>query len=173
MHMDRDKLYTVSKDQLTLVLNFFARIESKLSVVLAIDTGMLAVLTTDAPPLKALSGPMIATAALAILLLAASIFFLYKGAFPSLKGGHASLVYFSEIAARTEHQFIEQFKNQSHEQYINDLLGQVWRNSEILTAKFGALKTGFTLLAIAIVPWVLALALFAADGNQARSTLLH
>ena len=37
--MKSDDLYNASKDQLNLVLGFFARVDSKLSVVLALDTG--------------------------------------------------------------------------------------------------------------------------------------
>jgi len=82
-------------------------------------------------------------------------------------------VYFREIASRTEHRFIEQFKEQTDEHRVNDILGQVWRNSEILRAKFEALKAAFTLLAIAIVPWIISLALFAAHGNPSQTTLFH
>lgn len=171
--MKPEKLYTASKDQLNLVLSFFSRVDSKLSVVLAIDTAMLAVLGTDAPPLKDLSWPMVAAALFAVALLGASIVFLYRGAFPSLKGGNASLVYFREIANRTEHQFIEEFKQQAEEARVNDLLGQVWRNSEILKEKFDALKMAFRLLAVALIPWVVALVLFASYVSPARSTLFH
>jgi len=80
--MKPENLYATSKDQLNLVLSFFPRVDSKLSVVLAINTGMLAVLGTDAPPLEALSWPVILAAGAAVLLLGASIVFLYRGAFP-------------------------------------------------------------------------------------------
>ena len=93
-------------------------------------------------------------AALAVTLLGASLWFLCKCAFPSLKGGTASLIYFREIAGRTEATFIDQFQKQTPEAYTRDLLGQVWRNSEILRMKFDALKIAFTLTAIAILPWL-------------------
>jgi hypothetical protein len=82
-------------------------------------------------------------------------------------------VYFREVASRTEHRFIEDFKNQSEEEHINDLLGQAWRNSIILRIKFDSLKAGFWLLAAGIIPWLVSLALFAANGSPARSTLLR
>lgn len=43
------------KDQLNLILGFFARMESKASVLLAINTGMLAFVASNAPPLKEFS----------------------------------------------------------------------------------------------------------------------
>ena len=171
--MKSENLYSASKDQLSVVLSFFSRVDAKLSVILAVDTGMLAVLATDAPPVKHFSWLMIIFAAITILLLALSIIFLYRGAFPSLKGGHASLIYFREIANRTEHKFIEEFKAQTDEQHVSDLLGQVWRNSEILKIKFDSLKTAFMLLARAIIPWVISLAMFVSYNNPARTSLFH
>jgi hypothetical protein len=171
--MKPENLYPASKDQLNLILSFFSRVDAKLSVVLAVNTGMLAVLGADSPPIKVYSWLMVTVLAVTIALLGLSILFLYRGAFPSLKGGHASLVYFREIASRTEHKFIEDFKGQTDEQHVNDLLGQVWRNSEILHIKFDSLKIAFTLLAVAIIPWVIALALFATYNSPVRTGLFH
>jgi hypothetical protein len=171
--MKAENLYPASKDQLNLVLSFFSRVDTKLSVVLAVDTGMLAVLGSDSPPLKAYSSLMLVAATLTVFLLALSIIFLYRGAFPTLKGGHSSLIYFREIAQRTEHKFIEEFKAQTDEQHVNDVLGQVWRNSEILKIKFDSLKIAFTLLALAIIPWIVSLAFFATYNGLTRSGLFH
>jgi Pycsar effector protein len=171
--MKPDRLYLASKDLLTLVLSFFSRVDAKMSVVLAVDTGMLAALAADSPPIKNLSWLMIIVAAITILLLGASIVFLYRGAFPSLKGGNASLIYFREIASRTEHKFIEEFTAQSDEQHVNDLLGQVWRNSEILKMKFDSLKIAFTLLAFAIIPWLVCLVLFASYNDPTSTGLFR
>src|SRR5262245_15309935 len=120
--MKPEILYPASKDLLTVVLSFFARVDAKMSVVFAVDTAMLAALAADAPSIKNLSWLMLVVAAIAICLLGASIVFLYRGAFPSLKGGNASLIYFREIAGRTEHNFIEEFKAQSDDQLVNDIL---------------------------------------------------
>jgi hypothetical protein len=170
--MTAEKLVQSSKDQLNLVLSFFPRVETKLSVLLAINTGMLAVLGTNAPPLSAFSLLMKVITATTLLLLAASIVMLYLGAFPSLKGGHDSLVYFREIAKRTEHRFVEEFRAQTEERLSADLLGQVWRNSEILRKKYDCLKGAFTLIALAIPLWAVSVLLFAAYNSQARSIFL-
>ena len=170
--METDKLLSASKDQLNLVLGFFPRVESKASVLLAINTGMLAFVASNAPPLKEFSRWMDVSASATLLLLAASIAVLYRGAFPRLSGGEDSLVYFRRVAFRTEHKFIGDFKKQSIEQYSDDLLAQAWRNSAILKAKFDALKHSFILTALAIIPWVATLALFAAYSSHARTSLL-
>jgi hypothetical protein len=170
--METDKLLSASRDQLNLILGFFPRVESKASVLLAINTGMLAFTASNAPPLKELSCWMDISAAATLLLLAASISVLYRGAFPRLAGGEDSLIYFRRVASRTEHKFIEEFKKQGVEQYSDDLLAQAWRNSAILQAKFNSLKHSFILTALAIIPWVATLALFAAYNSHSKAGLL-
>jgi hypothetical protein len=165
-----DRLISAAKDELSLVLSFFPRVESKSSVVLAIDTGMLAFLATNAPPFDSFSKLMLIVSAATVILLAASIAMLYRGSFPSLKGGEASLVYFREIAKLREHQFIERFRAQDEKHYTDDLLSQAWRNSQILKVKFDCLKWAFTLMALAIPPWIVSVGLFVAYGGH--STLL-
>ena len=80
------------------------------------------------------------------------------------------MVYFREIAKRTEHRFVEQFSAQSEKHYANDLLGQVWRNSQILSLKFDCLKLAFTFMALAILPWIVTLVLFAAVNGGTHPT---
>jgi len=38
-----------ARDQLTLILSFFSRVDAKASALLAINTGMLAILASNAP----------------------------------------------------------------------------------------------------------------------------
>ena len=89
-------------------------------------------------------------------------------AFPTLRGGHKSLIYFREIARRTESNFIDEFVEQEEGARIKDLLGQVWRNSCILTSKFDSLKWAFILVALAIIPWATAVALFSSQHPCVR-----
>ena len=114
----------------------------------------------------------IAVALLPVALICGSLWHLYKGAFPSLEGGALSLIYFREIAKRTEAKFIDEFIKQSEEEYLKDMLGQVWRNSEILKEKFDHLKYAFILLALAILPWVVALIIFSSKGAMLNSVAL-
>lgn len=159
--VESEKLISACKDELQLVLGFFSRVDSRSSVVLAIDTGMAAFLAGSAPPMHSFSAWMVIASIATILLLGVSIVFLYFGSAPNLKGGEESLVYFAEIAKHREHKFIEDFKAQSEEDYANDLLGQAWRNAKILSIKFHCLKWAFRFMAFAIAPWLVSLALFA------------
>jgi hypothetical protein len=173
MTPDNQDAIKEARDQLNLVLSFFARVDAKASVVLAVNTGMLAVLASNTPSAHNLSISAAIAAALAAILIAVSLWFLYKVAFPSLAGGHQSLVFFREIAKRTETRFIDDFTAQDKASRAKDLLGQVWRNSEILKIKFDALRFAFILMAIAIIPWVIAVALLSAQHGATASLILR
>lgn len=151
---DHDALIEVADRQLDRILEFFPRVESKASLLFAIDTGMLAVLALNITKADLVIWYLATSAVLALGFIAASFWYLYKCAFPNLDGGAASLVYFREIAGKTEANYIDQFQKQTTDTYVRDLLGQVWRNSEILRMKFDYLKIAFILTAVALVPWV-------------------
>jgi hypothetical protein len=160
-----------ARDQLALVLSFFPRVDAKASAILAINTGMLAVLASNAPPLLTMSVFSYILAGITVAMIAGSLWFLYRVAFPVLHGGHQSLIYFREIAKRTEAAFIEEFLGQDDAPRIKDLLGQVWRNSCILTSKFDSLKWAFILMALAVLPWVTAVSLFSSQHPGVRTLI--
>jgi len=149
-----------AKEQLNLVLSFFSRVDAKASVVLAVDTGMAGYLASRFPPPKTMATWELLAPCMAFVLIGISLWHLYKGAFPNLGGGNLSLIYFREIAKRTEAKFIDEFTAQSESNYVKDVLGQVWRNSEILVEKFNHLKSAFIFMALAVLPWTVALAQF-------------
>src|SRR5437660_9840787 len=140
--MEDRHLSEVAAAQLDRVLAFFPRADAKGSVLLAVDTGMLAVLASNSPPSSSFDWIILITL-LPVLLLGMSLWHLYMGAFPSLKGGHDSLIYFREISNRTEYRFIEEFIAQLDEARLKDVLSQVWRNSEILREKFDHISSAF------------------------------
>lgn len=149
----------VAAQQLDRVLSFFPRADSKGSVVLAVDTGMLAILAGNCPAVTAFDWWMLLPL-LPLVLLGISLCRLYLGAFPNLKGGEESLIYFREIAKKREQPFVDAFIAQAEAAYVKDVLGQVWRNSQILKMKFDHLSSAFNFMALAIVPWLGSLVLF-------------
>jgi hypothetical protein len=160
-----------ARDQLSLVLSFFPRVDAKASTLLAINTGMLALLASNAPPLLSMSVFSYILAGTTVAMIAGSLWFLYRVAFPALTGGHQSLIYFREIAKRTESNFIDEFVSQEEGSRVKDLLAQVWRNSCILTSKFDSLKWAFILMALAIIPWVVGLSLFSSQHPGVRAVI--
>ena len=121
----------VAEKQLDRVLSFFPRVEAKASFLFALNTGMLALLVLNLRLDDFLVWFLVIPAVGFILIVAASLYFIYRSGFPSLKGGASSLIYFREIAKRTEAKFIDEFVAQNDDAHTRDLLGQVWRNSEI------------------------------------------
>src|SRR5688572_26770484 len=149
--MKPENVLPICQSQLALILGFFPRVDAISSVLLAINTGMLAVLASVTPLPTTLSWLTAATFA-AFVFIGLSLFPVYKGAFPRLEGGEDSLVYIREIGKRAETDFISEFMKQDEQRYVNDLLSQIWRNSQILTEKFNHLKEAFWSLAVGIVP---------------------
>lgn len=168
--MEENKIIDLAEKEYSKVLDFFSRVDSRISVLLSINIGMLALLAANTPPIKSLTWEMVFVA-IPVLLLGASLVCVYLALFPRLAGGQQSLIYFREIARKTESKFIEEFKAQSEAAYANDLLSQVWRNSEILKMKFDYLKYSFILSAIALIPWLISLAMFVSK-NTNLTTLL-
>jgi len=160
-----------ARDQLTLVLSFFPRVDAKASAILAINTGMLAVLASNAPPVLNMNVFSYVLAGMTVAMIAGSLWFLYRVAFPALAGGHQSLIYFREIARRTESSYIDEFVAQEEAIRIKDVLGQVWRNSCILTSKFDSLRWAFILMALSIIPWVTAVSLFSSQHPGVRTLI--
>jgi len=141
-----------ANSQLDRVLGFFSRVETKASFLFAINTSLLAIMALNFSPADlAFCSEMIPAVGASILILV-SFFFLYRSSFPNLRGGDDSLLYFRAIAQRAEIDFVQAFTQRSVEQHTHDLLGQVWRNSEILKMKFDAVKVSFILTAISLLP---------------------
>jgi|SRR5579862_4912516 len=150
-----------AEKQLDRVLGFLPRVDAKSSFLFAIDTGLLALLALNLTQDDFRYWFLILPAIIAVVLISASLYFVYRSSFPSLKGGTHSLIYFREIAGLTEAKFIDEFNAQNDDALSRDLLGQVWRNSEILKMKYDAVKVAYVLTAFSLIPWALFLALAA------------
>lgn len=154
--MDHKNLSETAPAQLDRILAFFPRADAKGSVLLAVNTGMLAVLASNLPSAGAFDRWLLFLL-IPVFLIGGSLWHLYKGAFPSLEGGHDSLIYFREIAKRTESKFVDEFTGQSEQSYLRDILSQVWRNSQILKEKFDHISAAFNWMAVALIPWAASL----------------
>lgn len=147
--------------QLDRILGFFPRVESKASFLFAVDTALLGALAVNLQKHDLQVWYQVACVGLSAVLIALSFYCVYRCIFPSLGGGHASLVYFREIARMREAEYLNAMKALQPQQLIDDCLSQVWRNSEILTEKFDWAKRSFVLTGFALVPWSISLVLIA------------
>ncbi|WP_425057196.1 Pycsar system effector family protein [Sphingomonas vulcanisoli] len=92
---------------------------------------------------------------IACCLIAISLSHLFLASYPSLKGGEESMFYFKSIGSRTEQKYISEFLSASDDDIEKDILGQIWRNSQILAEKFSHVEKAFRYSLISTVPWVL------------------
>jgi len=128
---------------------------SKASFIFAADTTMLALVALNLRYEDFSHWQIAVPAVVAVIAIGASVVFVYRCSFPSLSGGNDSLVYFTEIAKRREGDYVEQFVKIDEKTLTRDVLGQVWRNSEILKLKFSAIKLSFVLTALSLIPFFL------------------
>lgn len=140
--------------QLNLVLSFFSRVDTKLSVVLGINLGMLAMLATRLPNREGLT-PLITILGFAFVVpLVVSFWNIWNGYFPDLRGGTGSLIYFRSISNMSESEFCAACASRNLHELESDILNQCWRNSKILTCKFHSLRHAYLTALVAITPWV-------------------
>ncbi len=147
--------------QLDRLLGFFPRIEARINALFGVNTVILAVgaLNVSTPDLKLWFVTVPGFFAVAGLLV--SYVFLYRANFPDVKGGQGSLVYFVEIQNRTEVNYRSELFDCSEERFREDLVGQVWRNSQILCKKYVSVKIAIIATALSLLPFFIFLAVTA------------
>src|SRR6266702_1791012 len=91
--MTADERLRTARDQLALVLSFFGRVETKLSVVLGIDLAMLGFLASHFPRVGSVHPTGWIGVCAFLVFTALSLWKLYQGSFPQLEGGSESLIY--------------------------------------------------------------------------------
>lgn len=139
--------------QLDRTLDFFARVETKSSVLFASNIGIATLILLNLVPTDVttwyVAVPLIAT----MLLVVNSTYHLLAASYPSLKGDPTSLFYFRSVGQRTEQEYVKMFHDKNDDELLDDLLGQVWRNSQILTEKFDHVTASFRQTIFALLPW--------------------
>jgi hypothetical protein len=163
MDMDSSERIAAASSQLDRVLGFFPRVDNKISALFAVNVGMLTVLVLNFSAKDVYVWYLVLLGVLVVLGLGASLVLLYTASFPQLAGGEQSLVYFREIAKRTESNFIQEARECDPNKQLTDLLGQVWRNSQILRIKYDRTKWAFIATAITLPIWLAQLLLAGID----------
>lgn len=153
-----------ARDQLTLVMGFFPRVDAKQSSVAGAHLAMMGYLASKWPAVTPSSTVLgwvgVAAGAVFAVVTIISLYFLYRGSFPDLEGGEGSLVFFREIGKQREMTYVERYLALPDADLTKDVLCQVWRNSVILHKKFNFLRLSYLVLIGSVVPWVVALLAF-------------
>lgn len=150
-------------------IEWVSRAETRTSLILGITVGMLGYSTSLMPAQSQWSCLLAVTFLGASALQICCLFFLFKTQFPQVLAPKPSLVFFGEITKLSLDDFREQSKIQNDEGYLDDLLAQIHRNSEIVTGKFRYLSYAMKCLLIGAVLWFPAIYL-AQTLNRAVST---
>jgi hypothetical protein len=147
--------------QLDRVLGFFPRVEARINGLFGVNTLILAIgaLNVSASDLKLWF--VTVPGFFASVGLLASYAFLYRANFPDVRGGQGSLVYFAEIEKRTEANYQAELLACSDERFREDLVGQIWRNSQILCAKFVFVRNATIATTLSLLPFFIFLAVTA------------
>jgi len=159
--MNDQRRSDLASQQLERVLGFFPRVEAKISTLFAVNAGMMGVLAVNAKLADLAYWHMGGAYLLTLACLAASFLCLYWASHPNLDGGDGSLIYFKSIGERREAKYIEEVNDLTEARWQEDLLGQIWRNSQILTEKYKNVRRASFFTAVALLPWFISLVLAA------------
>lgn len=140
--------------QLDRVLAFFPRVDAKLAGLFAVNSTLVTISALNVAAGDLTRWYIGVPAAALLLVLVLSFVELYHCNFPQLSGGDRSLIYFAEIGKRTEANYIDEYESANSADYNRDLLGQIWRNSSILSEKYAALAKAIRLTLASLVPFV-------------------
>lgn len=143
--------------QLDRINSFVPRIDTKASLLFALASAELAVLVLNLAPVDLMRWYIGAPVVVFIGLISGVLIQLYRCAYPHLKGGESSLIYFGEIAKRTEANFLRDYTALSEDDLLREFVAQIWRNSEIVSLKYSHLKLATVLTMISLIPWAIVL----------------
>lgn len=144
--------------QLDRTSGFIPRAEAKVTALTPIAIAMLGVVAVKVPMDDPCSWRAV-NAALAAACLVVCLYRIYRTVFPALDAPRASLIYFGTVVRQDEASYLAAMKTVTDDELINDAASQIWRNAEIVTAKFKHARAAYHWLALALPPWLLFLVL--------------
>jgi hypothetical protein len=138
-------------------LNWIGRHDTRIAFVAGISIAMLGVLARASAVIAHWNWCLYLIFGLAALLLSVTLILIYFSQYPKTESRNSSLAFFGTISELKLDEFKKRFKERTDEDYLEDLLCQIHINAEILKKKFRYLKTALVVLAVATIPWLLAL----------------
>lgn len=147
----------VAERQLDRVQSFIPRIDTRVSAMFAIVSAQIAIAALNIKIDDFKDWWVAIPAGLFFFLAVFCVVSLYRCIHPNLVGGSNSLVFFGTIAKIREADYIDKMRAVSEEEYTKDVLGQVWRNSEIVSEKYRHLKSAGTAIMLSLLPWTMLL----------------
>ena len=156
----------VTEAQLSRVLGFFPRVDTKVGGLFTVNSAILAISAANVQAGDLKQWYIAVPAVFLALGLVASYTFLYRCNFPDLKGDPNSLIYFAAIQNRTESAFIAEYEAVTDDAYRADMLRQVWRNSVILCEKYRAVAVAIRSTLATLLPFAIFLTMTAIEHSR-------
>lgn len=152
--------------QLSRVLGFFPRVDTKVGGLFAVNSAILAISAANVQAGDLKQWYIVVPAVFLALGLIASYTFLYRCNFPNLSGDPNSLIYFTAIQNKTESAFIAEYEGATEDEYHADMLRQVWRNSVILCEKYRSVAVAIRLTLATLLPFAIFLTMTAIEHSR-------
>lgn len=152
--MTEDERIKMLETTLARLLQWIAAAESRIALVLSLDTAMLGATALFAPSPKVWTTITAVAGALALVALVLSFISLALATFPRTDGPKQSLVYFGGISERDGPQFLNDTQALTKQNYIEDLASQCHRNGVIASKKFAYVRRAQIALFCEVAPWV-------------------
>ena len=160
------KELAVIERQLDRVLGFIPRVDTKAGGLFAVNAAILTIAAINVQAGDLALWYIAIPGAVMLIGLAFSYTFLYRCNFPDLKGGQGSLIYFAAVQKRTESVFMAEYEAVDDDAYRRDLLGQVWRNSQILCQKYTAIAWAIRSTLLTLLPFAIFLIMTAIKHSR-------
>jgi hypothetical protein len=153
--MDTNRLIDLMEDALTRQQKTNSAADTKVSTLIGINTTMLAVLAALITRVGQASPWMVFFVVLSAGGLLTGILFLSLSSVPRTSRTTSSVIFFGSIASMSSEAFRDAMRGISPEDYLNDLLEQIHRTSEIATAKYRWIQRAQLAWYWSIVPWLI------------------
>lgn len=142
---------------LTRQLEWVKTADSKVAPIFAINAAMLGVMAALISEVKFedISFELWCSAGPSAIALITSIVCLSLVVLPRTTGPD-SIIFFGQIAALGRPDYLEKVEQTSDQEYLEDLLKQVHRNSEIVTEKYKFVRHSFQATFVSLVFWIFA-----------------
>ncbi|MFN7098873.1 MAG: Pycsar system effector family protein [Flavobacterium sp.] len=155
--MKKDQMIAQAETNLQRKLDWVGRHDNRVVVITGIVIAMLGVLASACATIICWTFIKYLIFFLGGLLLFISLTLLYYSQFPKIDSPNSSLIFFKTIAKLDFQNFKNQSNSRSKQEYLEDLLFQIHRNSQILDKKFSNLRLAMIFLGLSLLPWLIAI----------------
>lgn len=155
--MKKDQMITIAEANLQRKIDWVGRHDNKVVIITGIVIAMLGVLSSACSSITSWTCFDYVVFFLSGSLLLTSLISLYYSQFPKIDSPNSSLIFFKTIASLTFQNFKNQSNSRTKEEYLDDLLFQIHRNSQILDKKFSNLRFAMFFLGLSLIPWLTAI----------------